>query len=142
MITLDWTILAAGTVFLFTLLALNQLLFKPLFRVLDERENRTVKVQEDAAAKQSSRDALFQEYSERLRAARQADYELAEKVRKEALEERQKRIADTRLEAEGLIGKARSEIREEMVLVKHELAVEASEIARMIASQVLKGVKG
>lgn len=137
MISLDWTILAAGIVFLFTLWALNKLLFKPLLNVLDQRRSLTVETREEASQKTEYRKALLQEYLEKVKQEKQKGYQLVEVVRKETMEERRKRIFEARSEAESLMNKARAEVSEEVESVKQELKRDAEEMAEIIADRVL-----
>lgn len=137
MITLDWTLLATGVVFLLTLWALNSLLFRPLFRVMEERAALTTHTRETASEKLNYQKALFQKYSERLKQAKQQSYQLAEAARKEALQERQERVAKAREESEAQVRKAREEIGAEVEVVKRDLREAAEEIAEIISSRVL-----
>ena len=141
MITLDWTILAAGIVFLFTLWALNKLLFKPLLDVLDQRSSLTVETREEASQKAEYREALFQEYLEKIKQEKQRGYQSAEAVRKETMEERRKRISTARSEAEALMNKAKADVDIEVESVKQELKSDAEEMAKIIANRVLEKQK-
>ena len=137
MISLDWTILAAGIVFLFSLWALNKLLFKPLLNVLDQRRSLTVETREEASQKTEYREALLKEYLEKVKQEKQKGYQLVEAVRKETMEERRKRIVEARSEAESLMNKARAEVNEEVESVKQELKRDAEKMAEIIADRVL-----
>ena len=138
MITLDWTILAAGIVFLFTLWVLNKLLFKPLLDVLDQRRSLTIETREEASQKTEYREALFQKYMEKIKQEKQKGYQLAEAVRKETIEERRGRISEARSEAEVLMNRAKAEVDKEVESVKQELKSDAEGMAELIANRVLE----
>ena len=138
MITLDWTVLASAVIFLFTVWALNRLLFKPLLQVLDERRSKTSELKDLAARKVDYQEALFQEYSEKIKQEKQKGYLLAESSRKEAMEGRQKVIAEARDKGDALREKARSQIEQEVELVRQQLQQNADEIAGVITAQVLE----
>lgn len=138
MITLDWTILAAGIVFLFTLWALNKLLFKPLLDVLDQRRSLTIETREEASQKTEYREALFQKYMEKIKQEKQKGYQLAEAVRKETMEERRGRISEARSEAEVLMNRAKAEVDKEVESVKQKLKSDAEGMAELIADRVLE----
>jgi F-type H+-transporting ATPase subunit b len=138
MIDLNWTLLAAGTVFLLTLWALNKLLFRPLLQVLDERRARTSDLLKLAAEKMDYHDALFDEYADKIKQERQKGYARAEASRKEAMEERQQLIGKARGEAEDLREKARTQIEQEVELVRKKLDRNAEEIAGVITAQILE----
>jgi F-type H+-transporting ATPase subunit b len=134
----DWTLPVASFVFLITLFALNQLLFKPLFRVLDERRERTVEMRSRAQRELEYHQALLEEYHSRIRDERQSGYRLAEAVRGAALEERQQAVARARAEAEQLLSRAKDELQAERKSVRERLSREADEIARLITTRVLQ----
>jgi len=138
MITLNWTLLAAGAVFLFTLWALNKLLFRPLLAVLDERRAKTSDLQKVAAQKLDYHESLFQEYAEKIKQERQKGYLWAESSRKEAIEERQQIIGEARSEADALREKSRSQIGQEVELVRQRLQQDAEEMAGIITAHVLE----
>jgi F-type H+-transporting ATPase subunit b len=138
MITLDWTLMVAAAVFLLTLWALNQLLFRPLFEVLEKREALTTQTRAEAARKTEYREALYREYSDKIKEEKQKGYQLAESRRREALESRQQTVSNARREAEALLVKARAELEEEFSRVKVRLKGDAEEIANTIASRVLE----
>jgi F-type H+-transporting ATPase subunit b len=138
MITLDWTILAAGIVFLFTLWALNKLLFKPLLDVLDQRRSLTIETREEASQKTEYREALFQKYMEKIKQEKQKGYQLAEAVRKETMEERRGRISEARSEAEVLMNRAKAEVDKEVESVRQKLKSDAEGMAELIADRVLE----
>lgn len=138
MITLNWTLWAAGAVFLFTLWTLNKLLFRPLLEVLDERRAKTSDLQKVAAQKLDCHESLFHQYAERIKQEKQKGYLRAESSRKEAMEERQQMIGKARSEADVLREESRSQIGQEVELVRQKLQRDAEEIAEIITSQVLE----
>jgi F-type H+-transporting ATPase subunit b len=138
MINLDWTVLASGIVFLVTLWALNTILFRPLLRALDQRRERTSEVQKKAAEKSEYHETLVQEYADKVKQEKQRGYQLAETMRKNAMQERQKRISEARDEANQLREKARSRIEQEVEAVRQKLQREAEAIAGVITARVFE----
>jgi F-type H+-transporting ATPase subunit b len=138
MLKLDWTLLAAGTVFLVTLWALNVLLFRPLWRVLDERRARGADTRADAARKLDYERALSEECEARLKGEKQKGYQLSEAVRREAVEARQVRLAQAREHAEARLTEAREMVRLEVESARVELKRSAEEMARIIADRILE----
>lgn len=138
MITLDWTILVAAAIFLVTLFALNQLLFRPLFRILDERREQTSDLRQKAQETLDRYQLLLEQYQERVQEEKQSGYKLAESLRNEALKERQRRISEARAEAESLGERARDEVRRELDLGQRQIRGEAEGIAQFIAAKVLE----
>ena len=137
MMTLDWTILVAAAIFLVTLFGLTQLLFKPLFRVLDERREATSDLRQRAQEILGRYQVLLEKYQERIQEEKKSGYKLAESVRKETLKERQRRISEAQAEAKSLAERAGSEIRQELVSAQEQLKREADKIAQIITVKVL-----
>lgn len=137
MIELNWTLAVGIAIFLATVILLNQLFFKPLFRVLDERRSRTSDLRDKVRRMHDEYEALIQRYDQTLQEERQSAYRTAEAVRSEALKERQRIMAEARSEGEKLIAEARRQIREELESAREKLAPDAEEIAGMITAKVL-----
>lgn len=137
MISIDWTIIATGIVFLLTILALNSILFKPLLRVMDERDSLTRGAMEAAEEKQRTLSALVDSYSESIKAARQRGYESVDSVRKEATARRMEMIAEAREGASAEMQKVRSRVGEEVELARNELQSEVESIADSITAKIL-----
>jgi len=138
MITPDWTIIASALIFLFTLWALNRLLFQPLFRILDERKSKTTDMKNEAERTEAKRDALFQNYAEKIKAEKQRGYQQAEEARKEALAERLALINEARRESDTILADAKEQIEQEIQAVKRTLKHDVEEMARIIADRVLE----
>ncbi len=138
MITIDWTILAAATIFLVTLFALTQLLFRPLFRVLDERREQTSDLRQQAEETLDRYQLLLEKYQERVQEEKRSGYKMAESLRNEVLKERQRRISEARAEAESQRERARDEILQELAFAQRQIKGEAEGIAQIIAAKVLE----
>ncbi len=137
MISIDWTIIVAGVVFLLTLLTFNSILFKPLLRVMDERDSLTRGALEKAKENQSAVSALVDSYSASIKAARQKGYEATDAVRKAALARRMELIAEAREAATAEMHKVRGRVREEVELARKELQSEVESIADSIKAKIL-----
>lgn len=137
MISIDWTIIATGFVFLLTLLALNSILFKPLLRVMDERDSLTRGALETAEEKRRAFSELVDSYSESVKAARQKGYETVDSVRKAATVRRMEMIAEAREGATAEMHKVRSRVSEEVELARKELQSEVEAIADSITAKIL-----
>lgn len=137
MLSVDWTLLASGLIFLFTLWALNQVLFKPLFNVLDQRKAQTVDLQAEASEKLDYYSRMVDEYEERIKQEKQQGYQEAEHLRREALEVRQKKLAGARDEAAGLLDEARRQIEAETIAARERLRRDSEELAATIATRIL-----
>jgi F-type H+-transporting ATPase subunit b len=138
MIELNWSLAVASVIFILTWAALSRLLLKPLLEVLSERQARTSGTFENAEAHEAEFEALVQTYDRKIKEEKQVGFKLAEKLRQEALSERQKRIQSARDEADSMLKKAREEIQSELEAARKELRRESEDIARAISDRVLR----
>lgn len=137
MISIDWTIIATGIVFLLTMLAMNSILFKPLLRVMDERENLTAGTRQEAENVRRSLSELVDSYSGQIKAARQKGFEQIDSVRKEASARRIEKIADAREQASQEMQKVRARVSEEVESARKDLQSEVESIADSITAKIL-----
>lgn len=137
-ISLDSSIVAAILIFLTLVLALNYLLFKPMSRVLAERESRTSGLVAQAQKNLEHYRELFNSYQATLKNARVEGYRRQEEVRSEATGKRAEAIGKARHIAEHLIQESRNTIRLQVQKAKHELDREAKELALGIAATILQ----
>jgi F0F1-type ATP synthase membrane subunit b/b' len=135
-ITPDWTLAVAAAIFLITLAGLNQLLFRPLFSVLDARESLTTESRKETQALLQKYQSLLGQSEERIKEEKQQGYRLAEAQRNQAVQERQRQIAQARTRMEALLQGARNQIREETETARSEIVRNSEEAAQMIAARI------
>lgn len=115
----------------------NALIFKPLFRVLDEREARIEGARARAAEVQVEADALLERYREAIREVR----EEAERDRRGELEaarrEHGSRSDQARADAQGVLEQGRSELDVWLGEARGELRQSAEPLAQLAAERVL-----
>jgi len=134
----DVTILI-GLIVLFLMLVfpVNALLFKPIFRVLDEREERIAGTRSRAQQLEDSAHEALERYQSSVQAVRdeaeQQRRSLLESARSEALAA----TGEARSEVEGRLDGARSEIAASLESARVTLRSQSQEIAREAASRVL-----
>lgn len=124
-------------VFALLVFPVNALLFKPVFRVMDERQEkiggtrgRADRIERDAAA-------LMAEYQNSVRAARdQADLDRRSRL-DAARSEQAELTAAARQEAEVELERARTELERSLGEVRATLQASAEELARIAAERVL-----
>jgi F-type H+-transporting ATPase subunit b len=137
MITLDGSVIPAIVIFLLLIAALNWLLYKPLMKVLTERERRTTglvrQVQEDL----NHHLGLFEKYQASIKNARMEGYRRQEQLRSEAQKKRAEVLTQSRVAAEKLIQDSRVLIRSQVETAKSQLTVDALDMARGITSTIL-----
>lgn len=130
-------LLALIALFVVLVLPVNQLVFKPLLRVLDEREARIAGTRARAEALEREADAVLARYESSVREVRAE----AEQSRRGTLEEARSDAFGTtgaaRGEAEAEIERARGEIAQALDGARATLRTQAEELARQAASTVL-----
>jgi len=115
----------------------NQLIFRPIFRVLDERDSRITGTRRDAERLAREADQVLARYQESVREVR-AD---AERERKAALERARAdgaaRTGAARGDAEREVGRARAEVAAALEEARVTLRAESAGLAREVAARAL-----
>ncbi|MDT7689903.1 MAG: synthase [Acidobacteriota bacterium] len=134
----DGTLVIHIAIIITMVFVLNRFLFRPVARVLGEREARTHGRMSEARETIRRITESLSRYESSLRQARAEGYGLLEQQQVEADNERQRKIASVRKEVEGQIEKQKSEIRAQADVARATLEDEARRVAANISSQVLR----
>ena len=132
-----------GTLFLHIVIvmlmvgALNRGLFRPINRILEERDRGTRGRLEEARQMLVSIDELLTRYERTLRDARAEGYRLMELERREAMRERGSQIESVREEIETLVARRKQEIRRQAEDARGALALEARRMGLELGSRIL-----
>lgn len=132
-----------GTLFVHILLIvlmvfiLNATLFRPINRILKEREEHTLGRSNETHAILKRIDASLREYEQSLRNARAHGYALLESYRAEALQQRQSLINSLREDLQASIAEEKRLIQKQVEQAQSVLAKDSLHIASEISSQVL-----
>jgi F-type H+-transporting ATPase subunit b len=117
---------------------LNATLFKPINKVLEERERRTRGRSGEASDILRRVEEGLGRYETSLREARLEGYHLLEAQRAEAMSTRQAQIGSLREELRGLIEEQKSSIEAQTGAARNALAGDAQRLAAEISNQVLR----
>jgi F-type H+-transporting ATPase subunit b len=134
----DGTVFLHIAIIILMVYVLNATLFRPVNRILAEREARARGQAGSAAAVMREVETNLTRYEETLRAARAEGYRLLEQQRTEALSARQAQLTEVRAEAERLIEAEKTAIRTQSEAARATLGTEARRIAAEIGSQILR----
>lgn len=137
MITLDGSIIPAIIIFLLLIAVLNWLLYKPLTKVLAERESRTTGLIHQAQEDLGHQLGLFEKYQASIKQARMEGYKRQEQLRAEAQKKRAEVLAQSRTTGEKLIQDSRDSIRVQVEDAKRQLTQDAQDMAQRITSTIL-----
>ena len=123
--------------FLIFVFVMNRLLFRPIGRVLDERQTLIEGSANEARASRRRYDSKLADYEATIRQARADGYRRLEQERAAALEQRNKVIEDAKQQAHQEIGNARQEIGKQASLARAALESEGRQIAERITRTIL-----
>ena len=132
-----------GTIFIHIVLiilmvyVLNATLFRPINRVLEDRERRTRGRSSEAQEILRQVDAKLSQYEQTIRGARVEGYQLLEQQRAEALRERQNRLNSLREELGSATEEQTRSIQTQMEQARMVLGEEARRVASDIGRQIL-----
>jgi len=132
-------ILLGALLLLFVLLIapLNSLIFRPLLRVLDAREERIAGTRRRAAKLEEQVEEILQRYERSVRSTRQESERERRALLDEVREEAQAATRSARLDAERKIEQARADVGTAFESARATLRGEAQTLAGEAASQVL-----
>ncbi|MBI4461707.1 MAG: ATP synthase F0 subunit B [Acidobacteria bacterium] len=111
--------------------------FRPLERVLAEREALTTGARQAAEQLLVEAEAKTREYEERLRHARAEIYREQESLRRQALEGRMRILRATREQANQMIREAKTQLLRDVEAARGDLERESQRLAEEIARTML-----
>jgi F-type H+-transporting ATPase subunit b len=123
--------------FMLTLLALNAIIFKPMLKYLDERENASSGAEEKAKEIHAEIETRVAELQEKIQAAQQQASLKRSAARENLVKKYNDVVHQSRKEADEEIKDAAIEIAAQQAAARQEIKVQAKEIATQIASQTL-----
>jgi F-type H+-transporting ATPase subunit b len=133
----DGTIILHIIIILVMVYALNATLFKPINRILEERERRTRGRSGEAKGIIQQVEERLASYERALREARSEGYRLMEQERAEAMRERQMKVDAVREEVTRLAEEEKSVINAQAEEARASLTRDAGTIATEIGAHIL-----
>jgi F-type H+-transporting ATPase subunit b len=117
---------------------LRTLFFRPLLKVMAEREARTLGAQKAAEAAHSAAAEKIRHYQEALKQARVEVYSEQEVARKKLLEERNAQVKAARVTAAAEVEAGKQRIATEQAAAGRDLEGTVGQLAAEIASRILQ----
>lgn len=133
----DGTIFLHIAIILVMIFVLNRTLFRPVNRVLEERERRTVGRSGEARGVLQRVEESLTRYERTLREARAESYRLLERQQAEATGERQQKVGLVKKEVGDLIEVQKREIQTQAEEARASLEGEARRVAATVSAQIL-----
>jgi F-type H+-transporting ATPase subunit b len=137
MLEIDATVFVTFALVWILVLVLTKVFFRPLRKVMDERED---KLRGDLSRAQSALDESarrLHQVEESLRAARREAEDIRDKFELEALKEKTKLLAEAGAAAKAEIDSARAAFEAEVARLKEELRAQAGPLAAKIEEKIL-----
>ncbi len=117
---------------------LRSFFFRPLLKVMAERDARTQGAQKAAEASQNAAAEKIRQYEEALKQARAKVYMEQEAERKQLLEQRAAFLKDARVRASAEVNSAKERVAGEAASAKKELEATTVQLAAEIAKRILQ----
>lgn len=128
-----WQLIAFGLlVFL-----LYKLLYRPVLKMLDERQERIRQGMEDAAMAREMAEKAQEEFEKRVLEARKEGQDIVAQATRMSEELRQEILAQARAEAEQLIEKERQRMTQEREQALADLQTQVADLSILVAQKVI-----
>ncbi len=137
MIDIDMSLVASIIAVLALMAVLNSMLYKPVRKILEEREGKMQAIEADAESYARRVDKLVQDFERRMEEARQAGKAEFEKLREEAREEERQLLETAQQEAEKKRTELLSQLASQVEAARKELLAQAEVFASEIAQKLL-----
>jgi F-type H+-transporting ATPase subunit b len=116
---------------------LNRFLFKPILRVMAEREHAITSAREQAERAANEARLAAAEFDRSTKEARAELYKQMDQMRRTAMDERAEILARTRAEAESEIAAASTRLQTEADDARRRLAADAEALGAAVAERIL-----
>jgi F-type H+-transporting ATPase subunit b len=133
-----WNILLSLANLLIIFLIMKKFLFKPVQKVMNERQSQVDKIYSDADESRNAANEMKQEYEQRLASARQEADALIKNATQTAQRRGDQIVADANNQASHIKQKADQEIAQQKKQMLQDVRSEISELAVDIASKVVE----
>jgi F-type H+-transporting ATPase subunit b len=120
---------------------LRVLFFKPLLKVIAEREARTIGAQKAAEEAQKAAAEKVKQYQDALKQARTEIYVEQEAARKKVLDERAAQLKEARAKTAAMVNAERERIAAEVLAARREIESSITQFAALVARRVLQSTR-
>lgn len=133
----DGTLFVHIALIVLMIYVLNKTLFRPIGRVLEERERHTTGRSGEAGEILASVEDKLSRYERSLREARAQSYQVLEQQRAEALRARQGKLEEVREEVTRSIEREKGSIQAQAQAARATLEEESRRVAASVSAQIL-----
>ncbi len=137
MVDIDSTLFIQLVLFLLLIWILNQVLYKPLLRIMDRRKEILDKAQEEVKNVQETIDRRVAEYEEKIRAAKMEAMGQKGDLAKEGAEAAKAITDKAKAEIAAMMGEFQAKLEKELAAAREVLRNQSIRISSEIAEKVL-----
>ena len=137
MIDLNATLLIQWGIFIALMIFLNYYLFKPVLRVIDARQAKVEGTFASAKEMRAQASKNQDDYQARLAASKEELFARTSAIRETAAKESRELMDKARDEAMAQVAATKDRVRQDIEVVRKELAANVDNLARGIAGKVL-----
>ena len=137
MVNIDSTLFIQLVLFLLLIWILNQVLYKPLLRIMDRRKEILDKAQEEVKTVQETIDRRVAEYEEKIRAAKMEAMGQKGDLAKEGAEAAKAITDKAKAEIAVMMGEFQAKLEKELAAAREVLRNQSIRISSEIAEKVL-----
>lgn len=137
MVDIDYTLFIQLVLFLLLIWILNQVLYKPLLRIMDRRKEILDKAQEEVKTVQETIDGRVAEYEEKIRSAKMEAMGQKGDLAKEGSEAAKAITDKAKGEIAGMMGEFQAKLEKELASARELLRSQSLRISSEIAEKVL-----
>ena len=137
MISLDWTLWLQAGIFVFLVIFLSKVLFKPVFQVLEAREEMHKGPAKQASALKEEAAALQEEVRASLATAKQEVETFRNEILVGARQSESEILTASKAEANGFLADSRKEIDGQIQSASDQLRQEGDRIGSLLANKIL-----
>lgn len=138
LISINETLIVQLISFLIFLFIINRVMFRPLRRIMIERENHMEKINLDIVDAGKSFDRITDQIRQKETAVRAEAFGLSEKIRERGIEKSAKMLSEVRAEISKLQSNARVEADAQLARARKKLDAESEVLAVGIMEKVLE----
>ena len=133
-----WTIIFTWINLIILVLIMKKLLFKPVTKMLAEREEEVSAMYKKAEAAQQNSENLEKDYTQKLSAAKEEAARIMKEATREATLKGEEIVSDAQSKAAALLSKAQKEIEREKLSAVNEIKSDIASIAVSVAEKVIE----
>lgn len=137
MVELNSTLFIQIVNFIFLIFILNQLLYKPIIRVVNERKQLVSDAQEEANRFEQSVEQKTAEYEEKLKYAQKESAVVREQLKNEGSEQAKAIMQEATREVAGIVDEFKGKIADEQEKARQVLRKKTQKIAAEISEKIL-----